>query len=237
MRRGKRRNDMHSAVVLLSGGLDSSTLLRMVVRREGCERVYALTMGYGQKHIREVDCAMRQAKAMAVQEHKVLDISCYGDLAGGASSLTAAGMSVPDLSDIPDSETDQPSTYVPNRNMILLSLAAAYAEKNKCNLVYYGAQQQDRYGYWDCTVEFVERINALLALNRRNPIEVRAPFALLRKSAVLRIGLELGLDPVQTWTCYRGGSLPCGRCPSCVERQEAFRELGLSDPLMREGRG
>ena len=227
---------MHAAVVLLSGGLDSSTLLRLAISREGCAPVYALTVQYGQKHARELDCATRQAKAMAVQEHRVLDLSCYGDLAGGVSALTGASMPVPDLRDMAESEKDQPSTYVPNRNMIMLSLAAAYAEARNCSRVYYGAQQQDRYGYWDCTPEFVGRINALLALNRRNPVEVRAPFVGLRKSEVLRLGLELGLDPAQTWTCYRGGELPCGTCPSCVERQGAFRELGRVDPLKNGGR-
>lgn len=223
---------MHAAVVLLSGGLDSSALLRVAIKRECCSPVYALTMQYGQKHARELDCAVFQANSMAVQEHRVLDISCYADLAGGVSALTGADVQVPDLQDMPESEKDQPSTYVPNRNMILLSLAAAYAEAKNCCRVYYGAQQQDRYGYWDCTAEFVGRINALLALNRRNPVEVRAPFVGLRKSEVLRLGLELGLDPAQTWTCYRGGALPCNTCPSCVERRAAFQEVGRADPLL-----
>jgi len=226
---------MRAAVVLLSGGLDSSALLRFVLRREACSPVYALSVRYGQKHDRELDCARRQAEIMAVREHRVLDLSGYGELAGGASALTGSALPVPDLRDIADDEKDQPSTYVPNRNMILLSLAAAYAEANNCRRVYYGAQRQDRYGYWDCTAEFVARMNALLALNRRNPVELRAPFVDMRKSEVLKLGLELGLNPGQTWTCYRGDALPCGACPSCVERREAFRELGLDDPLGRSG--
>ena len=94
-----------------------------------------------------------------------------------------------------------------------------------------GAQAQDEYGYWDCTPDFVERINAVLALNRRQPVQVCAPFVGMSKGAVVRMGLALGVDYAHTWTCYRGEERPCGTCPSCVERRRAFETAGVADPL------
>jgi 7-cyano-7-deazaguanine synthase len=109
--------------------------------------------------------------------------------------------------------------------MVLLALAAAYAEAKGVQDVFYGAQRQDEYGYWDCSGKFVERLNDVLSLNRGKPVRVHAPFARMRKAEVLRLGLELGVDYEHTWTCYRGGAKPCGTCPSCVERDAAFREV------------
>ncbi len=222
---------MAAAVVLLSGGIDSSTLLHYVRRTVGIESIYALSFRYGQRHSRELGAAAEQADHVGVCEHRILDISGFGDLTAGGSVLTDQNSEIPDLASIPETERQQPPTYVPNRNMVLLSLAAAYAEANGVTDVYYGAQAQDEYGYWDCTTEFLERINHLLALNRRQAITIRAPFVAKRKAEVLRIGFDLGVDYRYTWTCYRGGERPCGRCPSCVERASAFAELGRDDPL------
>lgn len=219
------------AVVLLSGGLDSSTLLHYVVKWLGVGEVYALSFLYGQKHKRELDAAAWQARAAGVKAHDVVDMGFFGALTPGLSALTDATVSVPRLADLDESALTQPPTYVPNRNMMLLSVAAAYAEARGVRDLFYGAQAQDRYGYWDCTREFLERVNAVLALNRRTPVVVQAPFVGLRKADELRLGLELGVDYAHTWTCYRGGESPCGECPSCVERAGAFREIGAADPL------
>ncbi len=227
---------MEAATVLLSGGLDSTVLLHHVVKELGARPVYALSFQYGQKHGRELEMARRQAAALgaAVAEHRVLDLGFFRELAGGASALVAGGPAVPALAELKSADLDQPMTYVPNRNMMLLSLAAAFAEARGCGTVYYGAQAQDEYGYWDCTVEFVARVNAVLALNRRRPVRVEAPFALKRKSAGVLLGQRLGVDFAQTWSCYRGGERPCGECPTCVERRTAFSEAGIPDPLLQQ---
>jgi len=215
---------MNDAIVLLSGGMDSATLLAYVKRRLEVERIVALSFVYGQKHSRELDCAGWQAEQAGVREHRIIDISFYGELTRGGSALTDGSIEVPDLSDVKPEERMQPSTYVPNRNMIFLSLAAAFAEAQGISDVFYGAQAQDEYGYWDCSQDFVVRMNEVLSLNRKGRVKVRAPFAGMSKSEVVKIGLELGVDYDHTWTCYRGGDAPCGTCPSCVERNRAFSE-------------
>ena len=220
-----------TAVVLLSGGLDSTTLLFYVVRRLGVGRVHALSFDYGQKHVREIGSARFQAEAAGVVAHQVIDLGLFRELASTGSVLTDPTRGVPAFAAVPKDQLRQPPTYVPNRNLILLSLAAAYAEAQGVRDLYYGAQTQDEYGYWDCTGEFVDRMNAVLALNRGASVRVHAPFAGWRKVQELRLGLELGIDYGRTWSCYRGGDRPCGECPACVERAGAFRELGQPDPL------
>jgi 7-cyano-7-deazaguanine synthase len=219
-------------VVLLSGGMDSVTLLHYVHQRLGATAIHALSYHYGQRHERELAAAEWQAARLpAVARWLTLDLTSYGHAVAPATALAAAGAAVPDLAAIPAAQLDQPITYVPHRNLILLSLAAGYAESIGAATVYYGAQAQDEYGYWDCTAEFVSRLNHLLSLNRRTSVTIQAPFTTLRKADVLRLGRELGVDYAHTWTCYRGGELSCGVCPSCVERRRAFAEVGAADPL------
>ena len=114
---------------------------------------------------------------------------------------------------------------------MLLSMAAAYAEAHHVSEVYYGAQAQDEYGYWDCTPAFLEHINQVLALNRKAHVTVRAPFVGFSKAETLKRGQELNVDFAQTWSCYRGGEAACGTCPTCVERLNAFAANHLRDPL------
>jgi 7-cyano-7-deazaguanine synthase len=220
---------VRKAVVLLSGGVDSSTLLTYVGATLGVDERFAITFLYGQKHGREVACARRQAERVGVREHRLLDVEWFAQVASG-SALTDESVAVPDLADVAEANRDQPPTYVPNRNMVLLSIGAAYAEARGCDAVYYGAHAGDRYGYWDCTPEFVDRLNAVLALNRRRPVVVHAPFAGRSKADIVRLGRDLGVDYAATWSCYRGGERPCGACPTCVERAEAFRVAGVRDP-------
>jgi len=222
---------MHSArAILLSGGLDSATLLHHLRRNRPGTDIHALTFRYGQRHARELECAAWQAAAAGAAAHEILDLDVLRQLAGAATALIG-GAPVPALADLAPAQLDQPPTYVPHRNLLLLTLAAAYAEAHGIAEVFYAAQHQDCYGYWDCTEEFLRRLNNLLALNRRAPVQVRAPFAALNKAAVLRIGMQLGVDYAHTWTCYRGGTQACGVCPSCVERLAAFRAAGAADPL------
>lgn len=222
------------ALVLLSGGLDSSVLLHHVKHRLGVEKIVALSFDYGQRHAIELECARWQAES-AGAEHTIVPMSFLGPMLAPGSTLLAAGAPVPDLASLSEEELSQPPTYVPHRNLLLLSLAAACAEASGITDVYYGAQAQDEYGYWDCTREFLERINAVLALNHRNAVKVHAPFVASSKADNVREGLALGVDFSHTWTCYRGGEgenpVACGSCPSCVERLKAFEFTGVADPL------
>ena len=227
--------EARKAVVLLSGGIDSSTLLHHVSRNLRYGVVHALSFAYGQKHARELEMAGWQAQAAGVARHEIVDLALFRGLIAGASALTAEDVDIPRLADLTDAQKAQPPTYVPHRNLLFLTLAAAYAEARGIADVFYGAQAQDRYGYWDCTEEFRERLNTLLQLNRGRPVTVLAPFMGLRKADELRIGRELGVDYGHTWSCYRGAVPACGHCPTCVERLAAFAELGVPDPLPYAG--
>lgn len=222
---------MKRAVILLSGGLDSSTLLHYVKSGLGFQPLHALTINYGQKHARETACALAQAQLAGVEAHQQVDLAFFGEMMADASALTDPGRPVPALAALLPDQLDQPPTYVPNRNMLFLALAAAYAEARGIMDVFYGAQMQDRYGYWDCTTEFLDRMNGVLGLNRRQPIVLHAPFMMMRKSEILKIGMELGVNYAETWSCYRGKDKPCGVCPSCVERRAAFAAVHVDDPL------
>ena len=219
------------AVVLLSGGLDSSVLLHYVSQALQHSPVHTLSFNYGQRHHRELACAEYQSKAVGAISHQCIDISFMGQLLQAGSALVEGGADVPDLDSLSEAERTQPPTYVPNRNMMLLSMAAAYTETLELSHLYYGAQAQDEYGYWDCTTQFLERINAVLGLNRKHGVTVYAPFVTRSKAETLNVGLELGVDFAHTWSCYRGGETACGTCPTCVERINAFAACDTPDPL------
>lgn len=227
-----KRTIPERAMVLLSGGVDSTTLLFHVTRTLGIEEVEAVSFHYGQKHARELAMARHQAAAAGVAVHHEIDLAFLGPLTAARSALTGPDVAVPDLSALSPEQRRQPPTYVPHRNLLLLSIAAAAAEGAGIQDVYYGAQAQDEYGYWDCTTAFVAGLNDVLGLNRDRPVRVHAPFANTRKSEVVKIGLALDVDYSHTWTCYRGGQTACGTCPSCVERKTAFEEAGVADPLI-----
>lgn len=222
-------NSLCDAVVLASGGIDSSVLLHLVHNRG--YRIAALSIHYGQRHQKELTCARFQAESVGAVSFEVLELACLGGFLKNASALIQDGLSVPDLEELSPTDREQPPTYVPNRNMMLLSIAAAYAESRGAEHVFYGAQAQDEYGYWDCTVSFLERINAVLALNRRCRIIIEAPLINNSKADNLRLGMELGVDFAHTWSCYRGNDISCGTCPTCVERLNAFKTIGCSDPI------
>lgn len=223
------------AVVLVSGGMDSTTLLHHVIKHLGYDEIFALSYHYGQKHSKELVMAKWQSEQLSeVKKYSTLDIRLVAGLTMGTSALTDNEIAVPALDSIAECDLDQPLTYVPNRNMIMLSLAAAYAESHGCTQVFYGAQAQDEYGYWDCTATFVKQINNVLNLNRKNPVVIKAPFTSKSKTEELEMGLKMGIDYSQTWTCYRGGEKACGVCPTCIERLKAFKDLNIVDPLEYE---
>ncbi len=220
---------MKKAVVLLSGGMDSVTLLHYVKQKLNVEELYALSFVYGQKHVCELEMARWQASAAGVLVHRVIDISFFGEMIHGSSALTDVDLAVPDLDSVDEEHLDQPITYVPHRNLVMLSLTASYAEALGATDIFYGAQAQDEYGYWDCTSEFVEKLNVVLDLNRLDAVTVHAPFTEKSKTDIVKIGMELGVDYDHTWSCYRGGDKPCGTCPSCVEREKAFSSADSAD--------
>ncbi|GGC67415.1 7-cyano-7-deazaguanine synthase QueC [Marinobacter halophilus] len=215
-----------TVVVIYSGGMDSFTLLNLA-RAQG-RNVHALSFNYGQRHVRELEAARSVCQAERIP-HKVIDIRAMNEVMAG-SSLTS------DIN-IPEGhyqEDSMKSTVVPNRNMILLSLATGYAVTVGAQSVWYGAHGGDHAIYPDCRPEFVEKMDAVCRIANYEPVGIEAPFMDLDKGEILAEGLKLGLDYSQTWTCYNGREQACGVCGSCVERLEAFAVHGLEDPLSYE---
>jgi 7-cyano-7-deazaguanine synthase len=217
------------AVVLLSGGLDSYTAAA-IAKGQGFT-LHALTVRYGQRHAREVDAARRVAAALGVAAHLVLDL----DLRGIGGSALTSEMPVPLDRDL--SATDIPSTYVPARNTIFLSLALGWAEVLNARDLVIGVNALDYSGYPDCRPEFIRAFESLAALATRAGVEgarfrVHAPLMALTKADIIRRGLELGLDYGLTHSCYDPApdGAACGRCDSCVLRARGFAEAGAPDP-------
>jgi 7-cyano-7-deazaguanine synthase len=226
---------MHKkAVVLLSGGLDSTTAAA-IARAEGFS-VYALTVRYGQRHQAELVAARRVAKAQGVAEHRELEV----DLASlGGSALTSTELEVP--KDRPLAEIgapgDVPITYVPARNTVLLSLALAWAETIGAEDLFLGVNVLDASGYPDCRPAFVRAFEALANVATRagdsgHEIRVHAPLIDLSKADIIRRGLALGVDYGSTHSCYDPTPelLACGRCDACLLRKKGFAEAGVADP-------
>ena len=217
------------AVVLLSGGLDSCTAAAMA-RAEGYE-LYALTVAYGQRHAVELDAARRIAAVLSVVRHVELqlDLSAFG-----GSTLTGAGQ-VPKDREI--GEPGIPSTYVPARNTVFLSLALAWAEALGASDIFIGVNAVDYSGYPDCRPAFIESFERTAALATKAGVEgtrfrIHTPLISLTKGEIIRRGLALGLDYGLTRSCYDPGpeGIPCGRCDSCALRARGFAEAGVPDP-------
>ncbi|BDX07474.1 7-cyano-7-deazaguanine synthase QueC [Planctobacterium marinum] len=213
-------------VVIYSGGMDSFTVLHRAIK-DGYQ-VFPLSFDYGQRHKKELDYAAGVCAELGV-EHKVIDISAINQLIGG-SSLTS------DI-EVPEGHYEEESmkqTVVPNRNMILLSMAVGYAVAIGANKVYYGAHSGDHAIYPDCRPEFVQKMNDVSAIANYEPVEIYSPYLTVSKIDILTDGLTMGLDYKQTWTCYNGREKACGKCGACQERLEAFAENGVPDPLEYE---
>mgnify|MGYP006110288915 CR=1 FL=1 len=213
----------NKVVVVFSGGMDSYTVLHKAVR-EGFE-VLPLTFNYGQKHNKEIEYAEHACIALGVVP-KVVDITAINQLLAGSSLTSDIEMPEGHYAD-----DNMKSTVVPNRNMILLSLAVGYAVSSDAYKVFYGAHSGDHEIYPDCRPEFVEKMNSVCAIANYEPVEIVTPYLALNKTDILREGLAMGLDYGRTWTCYNGREKACGKCGSCVERLEAFSENQMSDPL------
>ncbi len=221
-------------MILLSGGLDSSTTLG--VADEEMDELYALTFVYGQKHEKEIESAKRLAQHYSVKEHKILDIPLK-DI--GRSSLLQGGADIPNNQE--DIGEEIPSTYVPARNIILLSYALSYAESIDAGYIYIGATAVDYSGYPDCRPEFYEAYEEMARRGTKrgvegNPVEIRTPILRLSKAEIVEKADELNVPLEKTWSCYKGGEKACGVCDSCRLRLKGFKEAGLEDPIEYEER-
>lgn len=223
---------MKKALVVLSGGLDSTTSLRLAI--EDYEVVEAISFFYNQKQSVELTLAAETCKRLGVF-HKVVDISFLGDIAKSTcTNISGSDIAMPTSAEVQG--IPQPVTYVPNRNMIMLSIAASYAETKGINDIICGFQSSDTYGYHDTTNSFLDKINNVLSENRTHVIKVLAPFINLSKYYEVKAVYELdgNVDLFKTTiTCYNPTSdwKSCGVCPSCVERLQAFEQMGIADPI------
>jgi 7-cyano-7-deazaguanine synthase len=216
-----------SAIVLLSGGLDSATVLA-IARRQGF-RCRTLAVAYGQRHSSELDAAARVARALGAEDHRVMNV----DLAGiGGSALTDPTVAVPQ-----EAGSGIPVTYVPARNTLLLSLALGWAEASGARDIFVGVNAVDYSGYPDCRPEFIAAFQALTQLATRAGVEgekftLHAPLIALSKAEIIARGTELGVDYASTVSCYQADpeGRACGRCDSCRLRREGFAAAGIPDP-------
>ena len=220
---------MPRAVILLSGGLDSSTALA-IARADGFE-CYALTVKYGQLHAVELDAATRVARALGAADHRVIEVD-LSPLA--ASALTTKGVAVPkdrSLAEI-GAPGDVPATYVPARNTVLLALALAWAESLGAKDLFIGVNVLDASGYPDCRPAFVHAFEALAQVaTRAGGFRVHAPLIDLTKADIIKLGARLGVDYAITHSCYDPiGDAACGRCDACLLRKKGFAEAGVPDP-------
>jgi len=211
-------------VLILSGGMDSGTLLFDLLE-QGYD-VLTLSFNYGQRHNKELSYAKALAEFVGVS-HQVADLQSLTAEFFKGSSQTDASVEVPEGH---YAEENMKLTVVPNRNMIMLSLAIAYAISNKASKVFYGAHAGDHAIYPDCRKVFVEAMQKAAQLCDWNPVDIEAPYLDMTKVEILHRGLDLKVPYGMTWTCYKGGEKPCGKCGSCQERAEAFAKNDTVDP-------
>ncbi len=227
--------DAPKALVLCSGGVDSTTLLARAVRDFGAANVYALSVSYGQRHARELDAARAVAAFYGV-EQRFLDLAAiFAD--SDCSLLSHSGAALPRgaYADQQDAAEGAPvSTYVPFRNGLFLSSAASMALSLGCSTVLYGAHHDDWAGnaYPDCSPAFVDAMARAIAEGTGGELRLEAPFVNANKAAIVAEGLAMGVPYELTWSCYEGGEAPCGTCATCIDRAAAFAANGAADPLL-----
>ncbi len=223
------------ALVLCSGGVDSTTLLAMACDKYGAENVIALSISYGQKHAREIESAKAVATHYGV-EQRFLDLGeIFAD--SNCSLLDHSSEAIPQESyadQLKESEGTPVSTYVPFRNGLFLSSAASMALSLGCSVLYYGAHHDDWAGnaYPDCSQEFVDAMGEAISQGTGGELRLEAPFVQWSKADIVREGLALGVPYELTWSCYEGGEVPCGVCGTCIDRKLAFELNGSVDPLL-----
>ena len=240
------------AVSLLSGGLDSSTVTTLA--KKEVENVNALTFFYGQSRSKEIDCARVISKLLKI-EHTLVDISFMEKISWYSALMNPEKFPIPDnRGDTGDIGFSIPITYVPLRNTIFISLAASLLESNILNsiethgenpenieaLIYMAPNAIDYSGYPDCRPEFYKAITETINLGSKIhteygiPFQIKTPIIDLSKADIARLAYELSVPIEETWSCYRGQSLPCGECDSCILREKGFNEAELIDPLLQQ---
>lgn len=240
------------AVSLLSGGLDSSTVTTLA--KKEVENVNALTFFYGQSHSKEIDCARVISRLLEI-EHTLVDISFMEKISWYSALMNPEKFPIPDNRvDTGDIGFSIPITYVPLRNTIFVSLAASLLESNILNsiethgenpenieaLIYMAPNAIDYSGYPDCRPEFYKAITETINLGSKIhteygiPFQIKTPIIDLSKADIARLAYELSVPIEETWSCYRGQSLPCGECDSCILREKGFKEAKLVDPLLQQ---
>jgi len=214
------------ALVVLSGGQDSTTCLYWAIRRFGHEAVAALTFDYGQRHRVELECAAAVARLAGVP-HDCLPIDTFAALGGDA-------LTDPEIAVEAAEDGALPSTFVPGRNLIFLTFAAAYAYQRGIRHLVTGVAQTDYSGYPDCRETTIEALQQALRLGMESEVEIHTPLMHLSKKDTVLLAHELGALPAMayTHTCYNGLRPPCGRCPACELRARGFAEAGIDDPLL-----
>jgi 7-cyano-7-deazaguanine synthase len=222
------------AVVLVSGGLDSATTLAIAIK-EGYN-IYALTFNYGQRHARELDAAKELVNHYKIQNHEIIEL----DLTKlSHSALIDRTKEIPENRQPSDLPTLIPTTYVPARNIIMLSCATAWAESIEAEAIFIGVNAIDYSGYPDCRPDFIAAYERATELGTKTGVEgrkikIETPLINLTKPEIINRGHELGVPFELTWSCYKGEVLACGKCDSCQLRLKGFREAGLKDPLNYE---
>ncbi len=213
------------SIVLLSGGLDSTVLLAKLVAEK--RTVFALGVHYGQRHSREIDAARAVCAHFGV-EYRLADLSAISGFFGH-NSLTDSAVPVYEGA---YNEIGMKTTVVPARNLLLISVATAWAIAEKCETVAYAAHGGDHAIYPDCREEFAQKLDAVMRVADWHPVRLERPFVGMSKADIVRLGSAIGAPLDLTWSCYNGGEKHCGKCSTCIERREAFREAGVKDPTL-----
>lgn len=224
--------DAKKAVVVLSGGLDSTTC--MGIAREAGYVIHALTFDYGQRHSREIEQAKKIARHFEVANHRIVKMDFLSQI--GGSALTDHSIEVPTESGTHEESGEIPSTYVPARNLIFLSLATAYAEVVGAEVIYIGVSAVDYSGYPDCRPEFIASMSETIRLATKSGVtgtnlRIEAPLSHLSKKETVQLGLRLGVPYELSTSCYQGEEEACGVCDSCRLRLQGFAEAGAIDPI------
>lgn len=223
------------AMVLASGGIDSTTCLALAVDKYGAENVIALSISYGQKHQKEIEAAQKVTAYYKV-EHIYLDLEKIFEYSD-CSLLSHSHEEIPKESyaeQIKHSDGKPVTTYVPFRNGLFLSSAASIALSKECGVIYYGAHADDSAGnaYPDCSSVFNNAMNEAVWEGSGHQLKIEAPFVNISKAEVVKIGLSLNAPYELTWSCYEGGDAPCGKCGTCIDRAAAFEANNTKDPGM-----
>ncbi len=225
------------ALVLVSGGIDSTTCLAMAVEEYGHENVIGLSIFYGQRHKKEIEAANAVCKHYGV-EHLTLDLSPMFEFSD-CTLLEHSKGEIPEedyASQLKKTDGKPVSTYVPFRNGLFLSSASAIALSKGCSKIYYGAHADDAAGnaYPDCSEAFNKAMNTAIYEGSGKQLEIEAPFISLNKAEVVKKGLELNVPYELTWSCYEGHDRACGKCGTCIDRKAAFIKNGTTDPIEYE---